>query len=265
LIAGIILTLAAKFMAVEVDEKAANLREVMPGANCGACGFAGCDAYADALAEDNTIKGNLCTPGGSAVAKAIGEILGIDVEELESRYAIVRCSGTYDKTQYVMDFQGIQSCAANKMFYRGRGACSHACLGFGDCVKECDYGAITMVDGVASIDKNKCVACELCVKSCPNHLITMVPSKLTTYVACSNTDKPAKTRQICAAGCIGCKKCEKACKFDAIHVTDFLAVIDPEKCKNCGMCIKVCPVDVIKSNKPVKPKILARDQVAQAQ
>lgn len=255
LMAGIILTLAAKFMAVQVDQRVSNLREALPGVNCGACGFVGCDAYAEALAADDTVKGNLCNPGGSAVAMAISEILGKEFETIDSKYAVVRCSGTYNKTQYIMDFKGIQSCTANKMFYRGRGACSRACLGFGDCVSVCEYNAITMVNGVASIDKRKCVACGLCVKNCPNHLITILPSKLTTFVGCSSTDTGAKTGKVCKAGCIGCKKCESTCKFDAIHVTENLAAIDSEKCRNCGMCIKVCPVDVIKSNKSAKQKL----------
>lgn len=254
IIAGVILTLASKFMAVSVNEAAAQIRETLPGANCGACGYAGCDAYAAALADDHTVKGNMCTPGGSAVALAISKVLGIDFESVEGKYALVRCSGTFDKTQYVMDFKGIQSCNANKMFYRGRGACSKACLGFGDCVDVCEYGAITMVNGVASIDKNKCVGCSVCVNNCPNQLITLVPSSLTTFVGCSSTDKPANTHKVCKAGCIACKKCEEVCKFDAIHVADNLASIDSAKCKNCGMCIKVCPVGVIKSNKPPKQK-----------
>ncbi len=247
--AGAILTIASKFMAVKVNEAAVKVREALPGVNCGACGYAGCDDYAASLVNDHTVKANLCTPGGSAVSLKISEILGISFEAAEGKYALVKCSGTFDKTNYVMDFKGIQSCAANKMFYRGRGACSKACLGFGDCVEGCDYGAISMVNGVAKIDKLKCVGCSVCVRKCPNHLIAIVPSGLTTYVGCSSQDNGAKTHRICKTGCIACKKCEEACRFDAIHVADYLAEIDPDKCRNCGMCIKVCPSGIIKSNR----------------
>lgn len=248
-IAGATLTIASRFMAVKVNEAAALVKQALPGANCGACGYAGCESYANALVDNHTVKANLCTPGGSAVALEISKILGIAFESVEGKYALVKCSGTFDKTNYIMDFRGIQSCNANKMFYRGRGACSKACLGYGDCVEACRYGAISMINGVAAIDKVKCVGCSVCVKKCPNHLIDIVPAGLTTYVGCSSPDSGAKTGSACKAGCIACKKCEKVCKFDAIHVVGNLAAIDPEKCKNCGMCIKECPVGIIKSNR----------------
>jgi electron transport complex protein RnfB len=249
LLAGVILTVASKFMAVKVNDAVAKVRDVLPGANCGACGYAGCDDYAAALATDHTVKANLCTPGGSSAALAVSKVLGIKFESVEGKYAIVKCFGTFDKTRYIMDFKGIQSCNANKMFYRGRGACSRACLGYGDCVKACGYGAISLVNGVAVVDKRKCVGCSVCVKKCPNHLISIVPSGSTTYVGCSSPDNGARTHKICKAGCIACRKCEKVCKFDAISISNNTAVIDPAKCKNCGMCIKECPVGIIKSNK----------------
>ncbi len=249
ILAGVILTIASKFMAVKVNEAALKVRAALPGANCGACGYAGCDGYAASLVNDHTVKVNLCTPGGSAVALEISEILGISFEAAEGKYALVKCFGTFDKTNYVMDFKGIQSCAANKMFYRGRGACSRACLGFGDCVEACDYGAISMVNGVAKIDKLKCVGCSVCVRKCPNHLIAIVPSALTTYVGCSSQDDGAKTHRICKTGCTACRKCEEICRFDAIHVKDNLAEIEPDLCRNCGMCIKACPSGIIQSNR----------------
>lgn len=254
LLSGAVLTVASKFMAVEENEAAVKVRAVLPGANCGACGYAGCDDYANALVNDHSIKPNLCTPGGSAVALEVSNILGISFESVKGKYALVKCSGTYDKTSYIMDFKGIQSCNANIMFYRGRGSCFNACLGYGDCVDVCEYDAIKIVNGVASIDKNKCVGCGVCVKKCPVSLIALVPENNTTYVGCSSIDAAAKTMRVCKIGCIACKKCEKVCKFDAIHVENNYASIDPEKCKNCGLCIKECPVGVIKSNKPIKQK-----------
>ncbi|WP_037373243.1 RnfABCDGE type electron transport complex subunit B [Anaerovorax odorimutans] len=247
-LAGTILTLASKFMAVKVNETVVKVKEILPGANCGACGYAGCEDYAVALANDPTIKPNLCTPGGSSVALAISNALGIEFEAVAGKTAVVKCSGTYAKTNYVMDYRGLQSCAANKMFYRGRGACDYSCIGYGDCVDACEYDAIKIEGGVAVVDNDKCVGCGLCAKRCPNNLIDIVPGSNFVYVGCSSNEKGAVTKDKCTIGCIGCKKCEKICKFDAIHVINNLAVIDYDKCKNCKMCINECPVGVIKFN-----------------
>lgn len=245
LLAGVILTIASKVMAVAVDETAVRLRAALPGANCGACGFAGCDDYAAALAADHSLKTNLCPPGGADAARALAEVLGVDFEGAVSKFAIVKCSGTMDKTNNAMDYQGWQSCAASKSFYRGRGLCDKSCLALGDCAKVCTYDAITMENGVAVIDKRKCKGCGACAKACPNDLIEVVPDGTRVFVGC-NTDKPgAKTRQVCDIGCIACGLCVKACKFEAIEVVDNRAVIDYDKCKNCGLCAKACPRHVI--------------------
>ena len=243
---GILLTLASKFLGVKVNEKVIKVREVLPGANCGACGFAGCDDYAAKVASDITIKTNLCTPGGSAVAMEISQILGVDFEAAEGRHAILKCGGSRERTNYVMEYQGYQSCAANKLFYRGRGACDKGCLGFGDCVAVCQYNAIKVENGLAHINKNMCIGCGQCVKACPNGLIEVVPNNARIVVTCSATEGPKATKENCSNGCVSCKICEKTCKFDAIHVIDSHAVIDYEKCKNCGMCVNVCPRKTIK-------------------
>ncbi|MGI6733664.1 MAG: RnfABCDGE type electron transport complex subunit B [Anaerovoracaceae bacterium] len=245
LLSGIMLTVAAKFMAVEVDETAANIAEALPGANCGACGYAGCADYAGALAADHSVPANLCTPGGNAVAMAISELLGVEFEGAQAKVAIVKCSGTREKTSYSMDYQGYQNCTANKLFYRGRGTCEKACLGFGDCVKVCDYGAIYIENGIAVVNRNRCVGCGACAKVCPNQLIEIVPDKMRVVVGCSSIDKGSVTKDICSIGCIACKLCEKSCKFDAIHVENNHAVIDYTKCTNCTLCAKVCPTKVI--------------------
>lgn len=247
LFSGAMLTIAAKFMAVKMDETAASVLAALPGANCGACGYAGCEDYANALANDpeHNIKANLCTPGGNSVSMAVSEILGIEFEGAASKIAIMKCSGTREKTSYSMEYRGFQNCKANKQFYRGRGTCEMACLGFGDCVAVCDYDAIKIENGIAVIDKEKCVGCGLCAKACPSSLIEIVPDKTRVVVGCSSVDTAKATSQICTIGCIGCKLCEKECKFDAIHVTNNHAVIDYTKCTNCTLCAKVCPTKVI--------------------
>lgn len=245
-LAGVGLTLASKLMAVKVNENVAQVRAALPGANCGACGYAGCDDYAKNVAEDHTVKANLCTPGGSMVAMEISRILGVEFEAIAGKYAVMRCSGSREKTNYVMDYQGYQSCNANKLFYRGRGACDKSCLGFGDCVHACDYNAIAVENGLAHINRSRCVGCGQCAKVCPNNLIDIIPDTAKIVVACNSEATGARTKENCSIGCISCGLCEKSCKFDAIHVENGHANIDYDKCKNCGMCVTACPRKTIR-------------------
>jgi len=246
-VCGVLLSIADKYMAVPVDERVSQVREVLPGANCGACGFAGCDEYAEKLVNAG-VKTNLCIPGGAETAKKISAILGADFEAVEAKVAVVRCSGTNEQTGLIMDYQGPKTCEACVTYYRGKGSCSYGCMGFGDCVAACQYGAIEVVDGVAKVDKSLCTGCGMCAKACPKALINIIPASSDVFVGCSSTDKGAVTRKVCSAGCIGCKRCEKACNFGAITVTNNLASIDPEKCTNCGECVQVCPTKVIRVN-----------------
>lgn len=248
---GVVLTLAAKFMAVKVDEKLAQIREALPGINCGACGFAGCDDYASALASGKAEATNLCTPGGADTARAVSEALGVEAQEVEIKYAQVRCAGNCESSKYIMDYQGPPTCESCNYFYQGRRGCSHACLGFGDCAVVCPEDAIYMEKGLAVVDKDHCIGCGLCVSRCPNSLIQLVPEESQVFVACSSTDKGAFTRKVCSAGCIGCKKCERVCPHGAVTITGNLALIDPSKCTSCGECVSQCPTKVIRSLVPV--------------
>lgn len=242
---GVILTVADRFMSVPVDERVTKVREVLPGANCGACGFAGCDEYAEKLVHDGAAA-NLCTPGGAAVAAQIGQVLGVSVGDVVAKRAIVKCAGTTETTRYIMDYEGPRTCEANNFFYQGRRSCSHGCLGYGDCVLVCQYDAIRIENGVAVVDKDACTGCGMCAARCPNHLIEMVHATSQIHVACSSHDKGGFVRKVCKAGCIGCMKCQKTCEYGAIKVDQFLAAIDPEKCTNCGKCVEVCPTKVIR-------------------
>ena len=263
LIASVVLAVAAKFMAVPVDETAVKIRECLPGANCGACGFAGCDDYAAALAADHSIKTNLCVPGADAAAASIAAVLGVEAEDVIEQIANVRCSGICDKTKPEMDYQGLKTCSAVKAFFGGPGSCKFGCIGFGDCEKVCPYHAISVCNGLAKVDRNVCVGCGMCASVCPQKIIDIIPDVNRVHVACSSKDPGKVTKDLCSAGCIGCKLCEKECKFDAIHVVDNHAVIDYEKCKNCGLCAKKCPKHVINLfPKPVVKPLVKVDQEA---
>lgn len=257
LVAGIILTIASKLMYVPVDERVAAVREALPGANCGACGYAGCDDYAAALGADPSLSTALCPVGGAAVAAEIASIMGVEAGDVEAKVATVMCAGSNAVTSQIMEADRIHTCKAAKNFFGGQWACPHGCLGLGDCVAECAYDAIRVINGVAVVDREACVGCGACAKACPNHIIDMVGEKSKVYVACRSVAKGAATRKACSVGCIGCKKCEKACKFEAVTIENNLARVDYDKCKNCGLCAKECPTGAIvnlrKKKAPAKP------------
>lgn len=246
LICAVGLAVASSVMAVKEDTRFTELRECLPGANCGACGFTGCDGYAKALAEGSAAA-NLCVPGGASTAKQLGEVLGVSVEAAERMVAFVHCSGTCENTTRKYDYKGIPTCVGAKLFYGGDGACSSGCLGYGDCAKVCPSNAIYNNNGVACVDPEKCTGCGLCTKACPNFVIRLVPTTATAVVACSNKDKGAAAVKECKASCIGCKKCENICPADAIKVEDNFAHIDYTKCVHCNACIETCPRHAIKS------------------
>ena len=245
LIAAVILTIASKLMYVPVDEKVAAIREVLPGANCGACGFAGCDDYAAAFGENPALSTALCPVGGSSIASQIAGILGVDAADAEEKVAMVMCQGNYGVTRQIMEADRIHTCKEAKMFYGGQWACPYGCLGLGDCFNVCKFDAIRIVNGVARIDRDKCVGCGACDDTCPNNIISMVNKKNLVFVACKSMEKGAKTRKTCENGCIGCMKCQKTCKFEAIKVENNVAQVDLEACKNCGLCEKECPTGAI--------------------
>lgn len=244
LIVGIGLAVASVLMAVPVDEKAEKIQEHLPGANCGACGFSGCSGYAAALSKGEAELG-LCTVGGQAVIDAIAPILGKESVESIPKTAVVHCSGNNDNTSKITQYQGIQSCLAASQLYGGMGECSYGCIGFGDCVQACEYGAISVKNGAASVDPDLCKACGKCVEACPHNLINIEPKKSRAIVKCSSCDKGAVTRKACKVGCIGCMKCVRTCEHDAIKVENFHAVVDAEKCIGCGKCAEQCPQKII--------------------
>ncbi len=245
LLCGILLTLASKFMAVKSDERVGKIRDRLPGANCGACGFAGCDGYAVALVEADGTKTNLCIPGGDNVSKAISEILGVDFADVVEQVAFVECNGNCAATSKKVDYEGIKTCSAASLLYGGDGKCSYGCMGYGDCASICPTDSICIENGIAHVDPRTCIGCGMCVERCPKGIIALKPTVMPTYVACSNKDPGAIARKKCKNACIGCKKCEKTCPTDAIKVENNLSRIDYSKCIGCKKCAEVCPTGCI--------------------
>jgi len=239
---GAILAVAAKVFAVEKDPREEAIAECLPGANCGGCGYPGCSGYAAAIVAGKAPV-NACSPGGAEVANEIGKIMGVEVEVGARKIAQVMCTGGgHNKTRY--DYVGLESCLAVTRVSSGPLQCSYGCLGGGDCVEACKFDAIHVVDGVAKVDFEKCVACGACVDACPKHIIRIVPlnSKKYTEIPCASHDKGPVVRQACDNGCIGCKLCEKACPREgAIVIENFLAKINYDICIGCGLCVSICP------------------------
>lgn len=242
LIAGLGLAIASVALAVPKDELTEKLRECLPGANCGACGYSGCDGYAAAMAHEGAPVGR-CTPGGAQTLADTSAILGVEGELVHS-VATVRCGGCDAVSPRTHIYDGIQSCRAAAQLYGGDKGCTFGCLGYGDCVSVCEYGGIRIEDGIAHIDAAKCHGCNQCVTTCPRGVIALLPEPK-AVVRCHSTAKGAAQRKVCTAGCIGCMKCTKVCEHDAIHVENNLASIDPEKCTGCGKCAEGCPVHCI--------------------
>ncbi len=244
LLFGVILAGASKIFHVEVDPKIQQVRDALPGANCGACGYPGCDALAKAIVNGEADI-NACPPGGATSVEAISKIMGIEGKIGERMVANVLCKGNYDRTTKKFEYHGIQDCKASVMIQGGDKSCPFGCLGNGSCVTVCPFDAIHLVNGVAIVDPEKCTACEKCITECPKNIIELVPYKQKVIVDCSNHLFGKEVKDDCKVGCIGCKICEKACPFDAIHVEDHIARIDYDKCTQCMVCAEKCPTKAI--------------------
>jgi RnfABCDGE-type electron transport complex B subunit len=246
-ICGVILSVASKLMYVKVNERVVKLQEILPGANCGACGYPGCSGYAAALA-DGKAELNLCTPGGTGVLSKISEILGVEAGSIDRKIAVVACGGDNNVRRKKMEYKGIQSCQAAKPVFSGENACAFGCLGYGDCQIACPSNAICINDGLARVITDLCTGCGLCVKACPNKLISVQGVKTHILVICNNIEKGSTTRKKCKNGCIGCGKCCRECASKAISLTENIAKIDYEKCTKCGHCVEVCVSKCIRLN-----------------
>ena len=240
LILGVLLALISHFFAVKEDETVKAVRACLPGVNCGACGYKGCDDYAAAVA-DGSAKPNLCVPGAETTTRELGAVLGIEVEAPKDMIAFVHCNGHCDATSKKANYEGITSCKAAAMLYGGPDACRFGCIGLGDCAAACPSNAICLKDGIAHVDSARCLGCGLCQTICPKHIISLIPQETEAVVLCSNTQKGADARKACSNACIACRKCEKVCEDGAISIVNNLAKIDYDTCKGCGKCAEVCP------------------------
>ena len=252
LVFGLVLTAVAKVFEIPSDPRRDAVRETLPGANCGGCGFPGCDGCADAIAAGKA-PADAC-PVCSPEAKAkIAAIMGVEVPDASNRMvARVLCQGDCESAKQKFDYQGIQDCNAACTVGDGYKSCKFACLGLGSCVKVCPFDAIHIdpVEKLPVVDEEKCAACGKCVAACPKSVLALQSQKNEVALLCRNTDKLKAVMDVCKTGCIGCQKCAKACQFEAITMVNNLPVIDYDKCRGCRMCAEACPTGAIKALQP---------------
>ncbi|MGI6538636.1 MAG: RnfABCDGE type electron transport complex subunit B [Caldicoprobacterales bacterium] len=239
------LSLASRKFVVETDPRIEEVKDALPGVNCGACGYPGCDGLATAIVAGKAPV-DACPVGGTAVAKNVSAIMGIYIETTEKKIAQVICRGDCEKAIDKYQYEGIADCVAASMLADGNKGCSYGCLGLGTCVRVCPFDAIHITKkGIAEVDREKCTACGLCVKACPKNIIELIPMSSQVLVACNSKDTGRIVRNNCQVGCIGCRICVKTCPVDAFIFENNLARIDYNKCTNCEECVKKCPTNAI--------------------
>ncbi len=246
LVFGALLAYAAGKLKVEIDQRIEQINEILPGANCGGCGYAGCAAYARALVENNDVLINACAPGGNKISDKIAKILGKEAVEGEENIAVVRCSGDKETVARISNYKGILTCSANHNTTGGDKACAYGCLGYGDCEKICSFDAIHVKEnGLPEVDKAKCTGCGLCVKACPRGIIEMIPQGAYFIIKCISKDFGAAVTKVCKKGCIGCGICVKENNNDGIEMIGKLPVVDHKTFKGDKTGSEKCPTKVI--------------------
>ena len=254
LIFGMVLAYSSKKFAVKVDERVEAILEILPGANCGGCGFPGCGGLANAIVEGYADL-NSCPVGGSDCASKIGEIMGISSESEERQVAKILCKGNCQSAKNKYEYEGIQDCKSASMLNSGPKDCRFGCLGLGTCKEYCKFDAISIIDGLAIIDEEKCVMCGKCIEVCPKSIIDRKIASKKVVVECSSKDFGKTVKEKCSAGCIGCGLCQKSCLFGAIEFENKIAKINYKKCVECMECVRKCPAKVIKGDISKKQKV----------
>jgi Na+-translocating ferredoxin:NAD+ oxidoreductase RNF subunit RnfB len=243
---GFLLAYTAKKFAVKTDPKVEQVNDLLAQAHCGACGYAGCEQYAEAVVNDPNISPSLCVPAGEKAALLIAELTGKKAEIREKQFARIMCRGGLKEAAKKYKYEGVPDCRAAVLAGGGDKTCVYGCLGYGTCERVCPFDAIKMSDnGLPVVDMDKCTACGKCVAACPKKVIEILPASKAVVVVCHSKDKAAETRKHCSAGCIACGICVKVCPFDAPTVTSNLSRIDPVKCSVCGLCVPKCPTGAI--------------------
>lgn len=253
LVSAVVLYVCSKKFAVYEDPRLGQVTALLPGANCGGCGYPGCSGMASALvkgADAGSFDGLYCPVGGAEVMGQVADLLGMAVANTEPKVAVVRCNGTCELRPRIAEYSGLRTCTAMNSCGAGETGCGYGCLGCGDCVSACSFGAIKINDetGLPEVDEDKCTACGACVNACPRHIIELRKRGVKNrrvYVRCVNKDRGAAAMKACKAACIGCGKCEKECNFGAITIQGNLSYIDPDKCRLCRKCVEVCPTHAI--------------------
>ncbi|MDO5016107.1 MAG: RnfABCDGE type electron transport complex subunit B [Eubacteriales bacterium] len=246
IVMGALILIVFHFFSVQGDTREEEIVELLPGVNCGGCGYSGCQAYAAALASEKDTDLSRCTAGGQETANSLAHYFGHAAAKFVPKMAIVHCQGSQDQVRVKYQYTGSMDCRTATELFGGPGSCAYGCLGYGDCYRACKYDAITIDNGLAHIHPEKCIACGACVKACPRHLIQIEPKYSDLYtVRCMNPEPGASVRQSCNIGCIGCGLCVKNCPSEAIHMEEKRAVIDVDKCTHCNRCYEVCPTKAI--------------------
>jgi Na+-translocating ferredoxin:NAD+ oxidoreductase RNF subunit RnfB len=257
---GVGLAFAAQKFAVVVDPKIQQVRDVLPGANCGACGFGGCQGYAEAVATKSDITPDLCIPGKSSVANAVANITGKTASAKEPNFARVMCQGGWSRAAKRFSYEGIQDCRAVVLAGGGDKRCAYGCLGYGTCEKVCPFHAIRMTDDhLPFVDITKCTGCGKCEQACPRKVISILPASKTVMVACNSRDRGAEKKRNCQFACIACGICVKVCPFDSPVMENNLSKINPDRCRVCGLCRMKCPTKAIADFIPTRPKAVILD------
>lgn len=243
MLCGIALSLSSRVFSVNVDPRIEALKNILPGGNCGGCGFPSCAAYAQHMVESG-VEPNRCILATDK-ADEISKILGKEVVPLERKTAAIKCYGGSTAVKR-FEYGGIRSCRAASLYFGGDKLCTFSCLGFGDCVEVCPFAALSIANRKTPVvDREKCTGCGTCIAVCPKNLITLVPWKARIYIGCHSNETGKVVRQICEVGCIKCGRCIKVCPEGALSMCDNRVTVDYDKCKNCGLCIDECPRGII--------------------